>query len=81
MKVKATGEFKRIGVNPGELSFIPEAGFEFEVTEERFNVLKGNNAYNAKFVEPVETIIETAKKEPEVETAVKKTRKTTKKSK
>ena len=36
MKVKATGEFKRIGVTPKELDFIPEEGKEFEVSKERF---------------------------------------------
>lgn len=77
MKVKATGEFKRIGVTPKELDFIPEEGKEFEVSKERFNVLRGNNSYKAVFVEEVKEI-EVAKKEPKTEKAVKKT---TKKSK
>ena len=87
MKVKATGEFKRRGVYPVELGgTIPEEGTEFEVSDERFAVLSGNNSYNAKFVEavgqpdiakPVEEV-ETAKKEVAAEKAVKTTKKTTK---
>lgn len=72
MKVKATGEFKRIGVNPKELDFIPEEGTEFEVSEERFDVLSGNNSYKAIFVN---AIVETAMKETKTEKAVKKTTK------
>ena len=53
MKVKATGEFKRIGVTPKELDFIPEEGKEFEVSKERLDVLRGNNSYKAVFVEEV----------------------------
>ena len=75
MKVKATGEFKRIGVNPKELNYIPEEGTEFEVSEERFDVLNGNNPYKAIFVN---AIVETAMKEPKTEKAIKKI---TKKSK
>ena len=80
MKVKATGEFKRIGVNPKELDFIPDEGIEFEVSKERYEILKGNNSYKAKFVEAVEKVrepieIEVAKKEPKTEKAVKKTTK------
>lgn len=63
MKVKATGEFKRLDVQPKELNTIPEEGKVFEVTEERFNVLSGNNNYNAVFVEKVkEEVKKTAKK-------------------
>ena len=83
MKVRATGEFKRLGVNPKELNDIPEEGTEFEVSGERYEVLKGNNSYKAKFVEATEKVrepieVETAKKEIKTEKAVKRT---TKKSK
>lgn len=78
MKVKATGEFKKLGIYPVELGYIPNAGEEFEVSEERCEILKGNNAYKVKFVEVIEPVIETAKKEVKTEKAVKKT---TKKSK
>jgi len=72
MKVKATGEFKRLGVNPEELNFIPEEGKEFEVSEARYQVLTKKNKYNVVFVEEV---IETAKKEIKSEKAVKRTSK------
>ena len=90
MKVKATGEFKRLRVYPVELGCIPEAGTEFEVTEERNKVLRGNNAYKAVFVEDIVEVakpveepveVETAKKEVKAEKAVKTTKKTTKKVK
>lgn len=74
MKVKATGEFKRLGVNPKELDYIPEEGKVFEVSEERFKVLNGKNNYKAVFVERTEEI-ETAQKEVKTEKAVKKTTK------
>ena len=83
MKVKATGEFKRLNVHPKELAFVPEEGKEFEVTVERYEILKGNNSYKVKFVEAIEKIrepieVEVAKKEVKTEKAVKRT--TTKKS-
>lgn len=63
MKVKATGEFKRLDVQPKELDTIPEEGKVFNVTEERFNVLSGNNNYKTVFVEKVkEEVKKTAKK-------------------
>lgn len=85
MKVKATDEFRRLGVYPIELNSIPEVGKEFEVSDERFVVLSGKNSYNAKFVEAVEEVIakpveevETAKEEVKTEKAVKTTKKVTK---
>lgn len=74
MKVKATAEYKNRKVIDNELKRIPEAGEIFEVSEARFKILNGKNDYKAIFVEKIET----AKKEPKVEKAVKKT---TKKSK
>ncbi len=74
MKVKATEEYKKRKVIDNELNRIPEVGEIFEVSEERFKVLNGKNNYKAVFVEEIET----AKKQPKVEKAVKKT---TKKSK
>lgn len=84
MKVKATGEFKRIGVFPVELGYIPNEGKEFDVTEERAKVLSGENIYHAKFIEVIKhevKEVETAAKEEKTEKAVKPVRKTTKKSK
>lgn len=54
MKVKATEEFKKNNVFPVELVYIPDAGEIFNVTEERFKKLSGDNPYNAVFVEKVE---------------------------
>lgn len=57
-----------------ELKRMTKIGEVIEVTEERFKVLSGKNGYGCPFAVEVET----AKKEPKVEKAVKKT---TKKSK
>lgn len=94
MKVKATGEFKRLNLYPIELGYVPEEGKEFEVSEERFKTLNGMNQYGVKFIELAENFkkfgeyiveatkeVETAKKEVKTEKAVKTTKKTTKKSK
>jgi len=81
MKVRATAEFKKENVNPDELDYIPEEGIEFEVSEERFEVLSGKNRFKKVFVEKVE------EEEPEVEVAIPKVetekavKKTTKKDK
>lgn len=83
MKVKATNKYQELNVEDKELRRIPKAGEEFEVSEERYEILKGNNNYNVIFVETVQESvkIETAKKEVKTEKAVKTTRKTTKKAK
>jgi Rieske Fe-S protein len=75
MKVRATAEFKKENVNPDELDYIPEEGIEFEVSEERFEVLSGKNRFKKVFVEKVveEQEIETAIKKAKTEKAVKKT--------
>lgn len=78
MRVRATHEYKSRNIVDAELRRIPEAGEEFEVTEERYNLLHGGNEFKANFVVEVEKKIEVAKKETRSEKAVKKT---TKKSK
>ena len=83
MKVKATNKYKILGVSDSQLGFIPEEGYEFEVTEERFKALSVNNSYNATFVvkveekkeEPKEEVVEVAKKKTTTRKAVKKTTK------
>lgn len=83
MKVKATNKYKVLGVSDSQLGFIPEEGYEFEVTEERFKALSVNNSYNATFVvkveekkeEPKEEVVEVAKKKTTTRKAVKKTTK------
>jgi len=72
MKVKATGEFKKKNVWPQELGRIPEEGEIFEVTNERYNVLKGNNDFKTIFVTKLEEKIETAMKKEKTEKAIKK---------
>ena len=54
MKVKATNEYTKRNLQDAELKRIPKEGEEFEVSEERFQVLNGKNRYNAIFVEKVE---------------------------
>lgn len=54
MKVKATAEYQKRNVLDKELGYIPAEGDVFEVTEERYNILNGNNAHNVVFVEKVE---------------------------
>lgn len=51
MKVVATGEYVRLNVEDVELKRIPKEGEIFEVSDERFQVLNGKNAYNTVFVE------------------------------
>lgn len=83
MKVKATNKYKVLGVSDSQLGFIPEEGYEFEVTEERFKALSVNNSYNATFVvkveekkeEQKEEVVEVAKKKTTTRKAVKKTTK------
>lgn len=80
MKVRATNEYQKRNITDKDLKRIPAENEIFEVTEERFEVLNGNNEYKIVFVERVEdeekkTAVPKVKKE----TAKKKT--TTKKTK
>lgn len=80
MKVKATDKYEKLDLKDNELGRIPKAGEEFEVSEERYEVLTKTNKFNVEFVEKVEEEkeIEIATKKLNKETAVKKTRKKTK---
>lgn len=62
MKVKATNKYKELGLQDNELRRIPEAGEEWEVTEERFKVLTETNKFNTVFVEEVKNKKESVKK-------------------
>ena len=53
MKVKATDEYVKRNLKDKELDRIPVAGEIFEVSKERYEVLTGNNPFNAIFVEKV----------------------------
>lgn len=77
MLVRATDKYEKLNLKDNELGRIPKKGEDFEVSEERFEVLTKTNKYKAVFVERVEEV-ETATKKVEAETAVKKTRKKTK---
>lgn len=58
VKVKATNAYKKnsfkLVIEDSELGRVPEEGEIFEVSEERFNKLNGNNAYGLVFVEKIE---------------------------
>lgn len=77
MLVRATDKYEKLNLKDNELGRMPKKGEEFEVSKERFEVLTKTNKYKAVFVEKVE-MVETATKEVETETTVKKTRKKTK---
>lgn len=77
MLVRATDKYEKLNLKDNELGRMPKKGEEFEVSKERFKVLTKTNKYKTVFVEKVE-MVETAIKEVETETAVKKTRKKTK---
>lgn len=80
MKVRATGEYQKRNISDGVLGRIPQENEVFEVTEERFDVLNGNNAFGLVFVERLED----EKKEtatPKVKKEVAKKKTTTKKAK
>lgn len=53
IKVRATSAYEQNGVLDNELKIIPKKGYEFEVTEDRFNTLNGNNNHKLIFVEKV----------------------------
>lgn len=74
MLVRATDKYEKLNLKDNELERKPKKGEEFEVSEERFEVLTKTNKYKEVFVERVEEI-ETATKKVKAETAVKKTRK------
>ena len=78
VKVRALAVYEQQNIQDSTLGRIPYAGEIFEISEERYKVLSGNNEYHIKFVEPV---IETEQKEVIKETAVKKTTKAKKNAK
>lgn len=68
MKVIATDESLNKNIQIAELKRIANPGEVFEVTDERFIVLNGKNAYGIKFVEEY-------KEEKEVKEVKKKSKK------
>lgn len=76
MKVKATGEYQKRNISDSVLGRVPKQDEVFEVTEERFDVLNGNNAFGLVFVERLEDEKkETATIKPKKAVAKKKTTK------
>lgn len=73
VKVKATNAYKKnsfkLVIEDSELGRVPEEGEIFEVSEERFNKLNGNNAYGLVFAEKIE---EETKKPTKKKTSKKK---------
>lgn len=67
VKVRATDKYENglpnKKIEDNELKCVPKAGDEFEVTEERFDKLNGNNIYGLVFVEKVEEENKEEKKE------------------
>ena len=73
MLVETTDASKKLKVKVSEFGKIVGAGLRFEVTEERYKLLSGNNKYKTRFVrlveesKPVEVKVEPEKEvEPEV---------------
>lgn len=54
VKVVALDTFYKNNIKAKELDRIPKEGEEFEVTEERLEVLLGNNYYKKVFVKVIE---------------------------
>lgn len=53
MLVKATDKYEKLNIQDSELGRIPKQGEEWEVSEERYNILTKTNKYNTVFVEKV----------------------------
>ena len=54
--VKALNAYKEHNLLDNELGFIPEEGYEWEVSKERLDVLLGENGFGIKFVELVKEL-------------------------
>lgn len=61
VKVEALDTYEKYNVTDAELGYVPKAGFQFDVTKERLNVLMGNNANNRVYVKIVEPVKEVKK--------------------
>lgn len=74
MLVKATDKYEKLNLQDNELGRIPKEGEQFEVSQERYEVLTQTNKFNEVFVEKVEETkeAETATKKVKIEKAVKK---------
>lgn len=61
MLVRATDKYEKLNLKDKKLDRIPKQGEQFDVTADRFDVLNGNNKFNAIFVERVEIAKESNK--------------------
>lgn len=61
MLVKATDKYEKLNLKDNELGRIPKEGEQFEVSEERYEVLTKTNKFNEVFVEKVEVETKTTK--------------------
>ncbi len=52
-KVEALPTYKELDVKDEELKKMPEAGYQWNVSEERLEVLLGNNKYKEAFVKVI----------------------------
>ena len=52
-RVKATEMYRKYQLIDAQLGFVPAEGYEFEVSDERFRVLNGDNSYGCAFVTEV----------------------------
>lgn len=74
-KVVALGTYEKMKLVDKELGFRPKEGFEFEVSDERLDLLLGNNTYHVPFVrlaDKVEEVAEDDKVEQPIEEKPKK---------
>ena len=84
VKVKATEKYEELGVMDAVEGKILPAGYEFDVTPERFDILTGNNSYGVAFVELVESepvLVDTVLEEDVPITEVEKPKKRGRKAK
>lgn len=74
-KVEALDTYETRNISDKELGRIPKEGDTFEVTQERLDVLLGNNSYRVPFVKVLEEIKEQPKKPATKKTAKKTSKK------
>lgn len=53
IKVEALDKYREYGIVDTELNFVPDKGFQWEVTEERAKILLGENDFKMKLVKKI----------------------------
>lgn len=74
-KVVALSTYDEKKLVDKELGFRPTEGFEFEVTDERLDLLLGNNIYHVPFVRLADKVEEVVEEQPIEEKPKKRGRK------